>query len=287
MKSTTRLQQLIHRTDRVLTVMNTPSARLARVMEAAGAEMGFIGTNGEVSAHTGRGGEGVNTVSEAVTVAGWVARAVTMPIVMDADAGHGGVGPIRRMVEDCIRAGIAGIRMEDLPATAEDDLPGHHVVPLDMALTRYRAAVECKNELDPDFVIEAHTYARNAKNGGLEECLRRLQAYEQEAHVDWVQFGSPRSVEEIRQARAVVSGPFSFISLLDGGQVRYLSLQQHLELGVTIAVFPSWPHALIEASLWQFMQDYQTRGIDAWGAIVAAYPDNPYLRHVGPQRAEI
>lgn len=267
--------------------MNTPSARLARVMEAAGAEMGFVGTNGEVSAHTGRGGEGVNTLTEAVTVAGWIARAVTMPIVMDADAGHGGVGPTRRMVEDCIRAGIAGIRMEDLPATAENDVPGHHVVPLDVALTRYRAAVERKNELDPDFVIEAHTYARNAKNGGLEECLRRLQAYEQEAHVDWVQFGSPRSLEEIRQARALVTGPFSFISLLDGGQVRYLSVEQHLELGVTIAVFPNWPHALIEASLWDFMQDYQVRDIRAWGDFVAAHPNNPYLRHVGPQRTEV
>jgi 2-methylisocitrate lyase-like PEP mutase family enzyme len=283
------LQQLIHRTDRVLTVMNTPSARLARVMEAAGAEMGFIGTHGEVSAHTGRGGDGVNTLTEAVTVAGWVARAVSMPIVMDADAGHGGVGPIRGMVEDCIRAGIAGMRMEDLPATVENDIPGHGVVPLDMALTRYRAAVERRNEIDPDFVIEAHTYARNAQNGGLEECLHRLQAYEREAHVDWVQFGSPRSVDEIRQARAVVSGPFSFISLLDGndGRVRYLSLQQHLELGVTIAVFPNWPHALIEASLWQFMQDYVTRDIGAWEAVVAAHPDNPYLRHLGPLRTEI
>lgn len=287
MKSTTHLQQLIHRTDQVLTVMNTPSARLARVMEAAGAEMGFIGTNGEVSAHTGVGGEGVNTLIEAITVAGWVARAVKMPIVMDADAGHGGVAPIRRMVEECIRAGIAGIRMEDLPATAENDVPGHHVVPLDLALARFRAAVERKNELDPDFVIEAHTYARNARNGSLEECLHRLQAYERDAHVDWVQFGSPRSVEEIRQARAVVSGPFSFISLLRDGRVQYLSLQQHLELGVTIAVFPSWPHALIEASLWHFMQDYQARDIDAWGAVLATYPGNPYLRDVGPQRTEI
>jgi 2-methylisocitrate lyase-like PEP mutase family enzyme len=287
LKATTRLQQLIHRTDRVLTVMNTPSARLARVMEAAGAEMGFFGTNGEVSAHTGLSGEGVNTLTEAVTVAGWVARAVTMPIVMDADAGHGGAGPIRRMVEDCIRAGIAGVRMEDLPATAEDDVPGHHVVPLDVALARLRAAVERKNELDPDFLIEAHTYARNAANGGLDEAIRRLQAYEQEAHVDWVQLGSPRSRDEIRQARAAVRGPFSFISLLEGGHVRYLSLEQHLEMGVTIAVFPNWPHALIEASLWQFMQDYRARDVAAWDAFVAAYPDNPYLRHLGPHIKEI
>ncbi|MBV8087250.1 MAG: isocitrate lyase/PEP mutase family protein [Chloroflexi bacterium] len=287
MRPTTRLQELIHRTDRVLTVMNTPSARLARVMEAAGAEMGFIGTNGEVGAHTGLSGEGVNTLTEAVTVAGWVARAVKMPIVVDADGGHGGPGPIRRMIEDCIRAGIAGIRMEDLPATAEDDIPGHRVVPLDVALARFRTAVERKNELDPDFVIEAHTYARNATNGGLEDAIRRLQAYEQEAHVDWVQLGSPRSIDEIRQARAAVEGPMSFISLLEGGRVRYLSLEEHLELGVTIAVFPNWPHALIEACLSEFMHDYQDRGLAAWEAFVAAHAENPYLRNLGPTRKEI
>jgi 2-methylisocitrate lyase-like PEP mutase family enzyme len=157
------------------------------------------------------------------------------------------------------------------------------VVPLDVALTRYRTAVERKNALDPDFVIEAHTYARNAANGGLEEAIARLQAYEKDARVDWVQLGSPRSVDEIRLARAAVSGPFSFISLLEHGHVRYLTLEQHLQLGVTIAVFPNWPHALIEASLWDFMQDFQGRGVEAWHTFVADHPGNPYLRNVGPR----
>jgi hypothetical protein len=74
--------------------------------------------------------------------------------------------------------------------------------------------------------------------------------------------------------------------LLDGRQVRYLSLREHLDLGVTIAVFPNWPHTLIEASLWQFMREYQARDVGAWEAVVAAYPRNPYLRNVGPQRSE-
>jgi hypothetical protein len=108
-----------------------------------------------------------------------------------------------------------------------------------------------------------------------------------DAGVDWVQLGSPRSIDEVRQAHAAVSGPFSFISLTDGGHVRYLTLEQHLELGVTIAVFPNWPHSLIEASLWDFMQAFKARGIDAWQTFVADHPGNPYLRNVGPQINEV
>ena len=45
-EATKKLQELILRADRVLTVMHPPSASLAKVMEAAGAEAGFVGTSG-------------------------------------------------------------------------------------------------------------------------------------------------------------------------------------------------------------------------------------------------
>lgn len=43
-EATVRLQGLIHRQDQVTMVLHPPSASLARVMEAAGAEAGFDGT---------------------------------------------------------------------------------------------------------------------------------------------------------------------------------------------------------------------------------------------------
>jgi 2-methylisocitrate lyase-like PEP mutase family enzyme len=38
-------------------------------------------------------------------------------------------------------------------------------VPLDQAIARYRAAVDMKNELDPNFVVMAQCYARDVSNG--------------------------------------------------------------------------------------------------------------------------
>jgi 2,3-dimethylmalate lyase len=75
-----------------------------------------------------------------------------------------------------------------------------------------------------------------------------LLAYRDEAGVDWVQFESPHSVNEIRAARAAVTGPFSFMK---GKLGRYLDLDEHLALGVTIAWYPGFTHHVTWAALCQ------------------------------------
>jgi 2,3-dimethylmalate lyase len=279
-KPTTRLQQLIHRTDRVLAVLHAPSAAHARLMEAAGAEVAFVGTSGVVGAYTGMADVGVATMTECVTIAGWIARSVRFPVIIDGDTGHGGIMAVRRLVAESIRAGLAGVRIDDQPIERKRSTQdaGLEVVPLEVAIARYRAAVDMKNELDPDFVIMAQCYARDAANGGLEECLQRLRAYEEVGGVDWVQFESPHAVEEIQQARAAVTGPFSFMR---GKLPRYLSFEEHRALGVYIAWYPAFTHEVMYAALWDFMQDFQARDLAAWEAFEASRQGRPYPR---PQR---
>ena len=199
-----RLRALIHRKDRVLAVLHAPSAAHARIMELAGCEAAFVGTSGVVGAYTGLADVGTATMTECVTIAGWIAQSVKFPVIMDGDTGHGGIMAVRRMVRECIRAGIAGVRIDDQPIEGKrkTQSAGVEIVPLDQAVARYRAAVDMKNEIDPDFVVMAQCYARDAANGGLDDCLTRLAAYERDAGVDWVQFRSPHDADEIRRARA-------------------------------------------------------------------------------------
>ena len=276
-RPTTRLKQLIHRKDKVLAVLHPPTAAHARIMEQAGAEVAFVGTGGVVGAYTGLADVGTATMTECVTIAGWIARSVGFPVIMDGDTGHGGIMAVRRLVAECIRAGIAGVRIDDQPIEGKrrTQSAGVEVVPLEQAIARYRAAVDMKNELDPDFVIMAQCYARDASNGGLDDCLTRLRTYESDAGVDWVQLESPHSVEEIRRARAAVSGPFSFMR---GKLPRFLSLAEHLELGVTIAWYPGFTHAVTHAALWDFMQDFQARDVAAWDDFTESRKDKPYPR---------
>jgi 2-methylisocitrate lyase-like PEP mutase family enzyme len=270
-----RLQQLIHRQDRVLAVLHPPSAAHARIMEQAGCEAGFVGTGGVVGAYTGLADVGTATMTECVQIAGWIAQSVNFPVMMDGDTGHGGIMAVRRLVRECIHAGIAGIRIDDQPIEGKrkTQSAGMEVVPIEQALARYRAAVDMKNELDPDFVIMAQCYARDAANSSLEDCIARLQAYKAQAGVDWVQLESPHSIEEIKLARAAVTGPFSFMK---GKLPRYLGLDEHLALGVNIAWYPGFTHHVTWAALWDFMQEFQSRGIAAWEDFVASRRDKPY-----------
>ncbi len=276
-KPTTRLQALIHRTDRSLGVMHAPSAAHARIMEAAGAEAAFVGTSGVVGTYTGMADVGIATMTECITIAGWIARSVSLPIIMDGDTGFGGIMTVRRLIADCIHAGIAGIRIDDQPIEGKRKTQdaGLEVVPMEQAIARYRAAVDRRNELDPDFVIMAQCYARDAANGGLAESLTRLQAYKEEAGVDWVQLEAPHSIEEIRQVRAAVSGPLSFMR---GRLPRYLSLEEFLDLGVHIAWYPGFTHEVMNAALWDFMQAFRDQNVGAWEAFVASRQDRPYPR---------
>jgi 2-methylisocitrate lyase-like PEP mutase family enzyme len=270
-----RLRQLINRTDRVLAVLHPPSATLARIMEKAGCEVGFVGTGGVVGAYTGLADVGALTMLECVQVAGWIAQSVKFPVIMDGDTGHGGIMAVRRMVRECIRAGIAGVRIDDQPIEGKrrTQSAGVTVVPLEQAIARYRAAVDMRDELDPNFIIMAQCYARDAENSSFDDTLQRLKAYREDAGVDWVQLESPHSVEEIKAARAAVKGPFSFMK---GKLPRYLSLDEHMQLGVNIAWFPGFTHHVLWAALWDFMNDFQSRGTAAWEDFQAQRRDRPY-----------
>src|SRR5438067_1229905 len=114
---------------------------------------------------------------------------------MDGDTGHGGIMAVRRMVRECIRAGIAGVRIDDQPIEGKrrTQSAGITVVPVEQAVARLLAATDMRNELDPDFIVMAQCYARDAANSSLEDAIERLKVYSEQARVDWVQLESPHS----------------------------------------------------------------------------------------------
>src|SRR6516164_6672936 len=142
------LQELIRRRDRVLAVLHPPTAAHARIMEKAGCEALFVGTGGVVGAYTGLADVGTATMTECVTIAGWIADSVSIPVIVDGDTGHGGIMAVRRLVRESIRAGLAGVRIDDQPIEVKRKTQnvGIDVVPLEQAIARYRAAVDMRNE---------------------------------------------------------------------------------------------------------------------------------------------
>src|SRR5437762_12754243 len=108
-----RLRELLARKDRVLSVLHPPTAALARIMERAGCEAGFVGTSAVVGGYTGLADVGTATMTECVQIGKWIASSVGFPVILDGDTGHGGLMAVRRLVRECIQAGLAGVRIGD------------------------------------------------------------------------------------------------------------------------------------------------------------------------------
>jgi 2-methylisocitrate lyase-like PEP mutase family enzyme len=120
---------------------------------------------------------GVFTSTEMVEIAGRVAEAIDIPLVVDADEAGESVASVHRAIRRYERAGLAGVHIED-----EID-PKHSVwdgplLPVPELQARVEAAVNARRT--DDFVIIVRSNEFQVDNGGgtgsLEEMVRRAVA---------------------------------------------------------------------------------------------------------------
>jgi isocitrate lyase len=148
---------------------------------------------------------GFLTQTEVSRIGALVASAVEIPVIADADDGYGNALSTIRTVQEYARSGVAGIHIEDqvFPKRC-GHIAGKTIVGMDEAVGKYRAAVDTRNRLDPDFVIIARTDAFGAVGGSLEEAIRRGRAYA-DAGVDlvWPELSSPDRAPAVAFAKAL------------------------------------------------------------------------------------
>src|SRR6185503_41323 len=134
-----------------------------------------------------------------------VASAVDIPVIADADDGYGNALSTMRTVQEFIKTGVAGVHIEDqrFPKRC-GHIAGKTIVSREEALGKYRAAVDVRNRLDPDFVLIARTDAYGAVGGSLEEAIWRGRAYA-DAGVDlvWCELSNSSREPAIAFARAM------------------------------------------------------------------------------------
>jgi isocitrate lyase len=148
---------------------------------------------------------GFLTQTEVTRIGALVASAVEIPVIADADDGYGNALSTIRTVQEYVRSGVAGIHIEDqvFPKRC-GHIAGKTIVSLEEAVGKYRAAVDTRNRLNPDFVIVARTDAFGAVGGSLDEAIRRGRAYA-DAGVDlvWPELSSPDREPAVAFARAL------------------------------------------------------------------------------------
>jgi isocitrate lyase len=148
---------------------------------------------------------GFLTQTEVTRIASMVASAVNIPIIADADDGYGNALTTMRTVQEYVKTGVAGIHIEDqvFPKRC-GHIAGKTIVSREVAIGKYRAAVETRNRLDPDFVLIARTDAYGAVGGSMEEAIWRGRAYA-DAGVDlvWAELSNSSREPAIEFAKAM------------------------------------------------------------------------------------
>lgn len=256
-KITTRFRELLKRPE--LLVMPGGFGPLhARMAEVLGYEAFFM-AGSQIAAYVyGLPDVGLIGFREMVEAARRLASSCNIPIFADADTGYGSAVNVYHTVQQYLRAGVAGLHIEDQEAPKKSGtLAGRRCISLEEAIGKYKAAVAAKNELDPDFVVCARCDFIGAEGGSFEGAMERSVTYVKEARVDAIWVNTLRSREEIKEACRRIPAP---VIAPYYGPPPSPTFEEFQNLGAAAVLYPSLTTAHGLQATWELMHEFKERG---------------------------
>jgi 2-methylisocitrate lyase-like PEP mutase family enzyme len=234
MRTTTRLRQLLN-ARRTIVAPGCYSALSAKILDTVGFPALYMTGYGTSLSLLGMPDAGLCTMTEMHGNARYIANAVNVPVIADADNGYGNAINVIRTVREYVQTGVAAIHLEDqiIPKRC-GHVAGRRVVPVEEAVGKIRAADHARREVDPDFVLIARTDARGAHGGSLDDAIARANAY-LGAGADVAFVEGPTSKDEVRRVCREVKGPVLYNQT--GVSPRF-GLSELEELGIAIVILP-------------------------------------------------
>ncbi|MDT7895931.1 MAG: oxaloacetate decarboxylase [Desulfurococcales archaeon] len=219
----------------ILVVPGVYDALSAKIAEILGFEAVFHTGYGTAASLLALPDVGLVSFSEMRDRVASIAKAIRIPLVADGDTGYGNAVNVYRTVKEYIWAGASGILIEDQvwPKRCGHML-GKEVIPDEEMIGKIGAAIEARNEEDPDFIIVARTDAIAVE--GIDRAIERARAYEA-AGADVVFIEGFESIEQMRKAVREIKAPM-ILNIVEGGRTPFLSAEEAEKIGFKIVLFP-------------------------------------------------
>jgi methylisocitrate lyase len=231
----------------------------AMQIERAGYDALYV-SGAALSAVQGLPDIGLLSLEQVAAEARTIAKAVSIPVIVDADTGFGPASAIPAAVRVLEEAGLAGMQIEDqqLPKKC-GHLAGKELVRTDDMVSKIRAAVESKR--DPDFAIVARTDARSVE--GMKGAVHRALAYV-EAGADAL---FPEALESEKEfetfssamSKAGVAVPL-IANMTEFGKSPYLPVSRFEQLGYRGVLFPVSVLRVAIKAIERFLTDLKEAG---------------------------
>ena len=175
----------------------------ARIAEHLGFEVGLLAGSTASLTVLGAPDLMLMTASELVQQAQRICRAVSIPLLVDADHGYGNALNVGRTIEELATVGVAAATIEDTILPTPFGANGKSgLISLEEGVGKMRAALAARP--DQAFAIVARTSASLASN--VEDIVGRLRAYER-AGVDALFIVGLKNMAELSAVAAETTLP--------------------------------------------------------------------------------
>ena len=219
--------------ERPLQVVGTVNAYAALLAERSGFRAIYLSGAGVANASFGLPDLGITSLNDVCEDVRRITAASPLPLLVDADTGFGSAFNIARSTRELLRAGAAGMHLEDqVSAKRCGHRPGKALVQAAEMVDRIRAAVDARS--DPAFVIMARTDAHAVE--GQAAALERAAAYVA-AGADMIFAEALKTLEEYRQFTDAHGVPV-LANITEYGQTPLFKVTELAAAGVRLVLYP-------------------------------------------------
>ena len=210
-----------------------PNGAMARQVEKAGFEAVYISGAGMANSTAGVPDIGLLWRDEVAKLASYVAHAVRIPAIVDADTGFGEGEAVARTIREFEKAGLAGCHLEDQEFPKRcGHVEGKTIVDARMMVARIKAAVAARE--DKNFLIIARTDARASE--GLDGAISRANEY-LDAGADAIFPEALQTAEEFVDFAQEIDAPL-MANMTEFGKSPLLTFRELSDFGYRMIIFP-------------------------------------------------
>ena len=238
-----------------LQVVGTINAYSALMAESVGFRAIYLSGGGVANASYGLPDIGMTTLNDVLEDVRRITNTTELPLLVDADTGWGNAFMIAKTIRQMIRAGAAGVHIEDqVQAKRCGHRPNKEIVSAAEMVDRMKAAADAKT--DPDFVLMARTDAAAVE--GIDGAIERAGRYV-EAGADMIFAEALTELDQYRKFANAVDVPV-LANITEFGKTPLYTIEELKNAGISLVLYPLSAFRAMSAAALNVYQTLRSEG---------------------------